>query len=382
MIGKNFVIWVLWLSAVFISNTFAYQPTQSLQTKLEVVSTSIEQLINVKWESVRIGFVGALEWYKVRLSGNERAQYIISYLLAELSEKNDATSAKGYFWSYTIIDANYGTEVAVVVDSSTRSITSNARPNHDTGNFPNPWNPNTITEQEKFWSFPVVASYQWNETWTREAGVAINWIKFEPETGERVECESGETYRIEAVQEEVDLWLDHQHAHVQPTGEYHYHWVSQDLVTFWSQVASNEDLVHVWFAADWFHMYYSKSWAYTPSFKVSSTQRTWTACEYRETPTTIEWTTPDGTYKSDREFDSSIGDLDACSGIEMNGQYAYILTNEYPFISRCLNGEVEWQGGPWWGVGGPGWAWPRGQWGPWGWRPGWPWWQGGPRWGQ
>ncbi len=26
--------------------------------------------------------------------------------------------------------------------------------------------------------------------------------------------------------------------------------------------------------------------------------------------------------------------------------YAYIITNEYPYISRCLNGEVSEAGGP------------------------------------
>ncbi|MGB3685796.1 MAG: YHYH protein [Ornithinimicrobium sp.] len=60
----------------------------------------------------------------------------------------------------------------------------------------------------------------------------------------------------------------------------------------------------------------------------------------------IDGTTPDGTYTSDYVFEETAGDLDECNGIEINGEYAYLITDEYPYVSRCLNGEVTSEGGP------------------------------------
>ena len=57
----------------------------------------------------------------------------------------------------------------------------------------------------------------------------------------------------------------------------------------------------------------------------------------------VEGTTPDGTYASDWLYrDGNDGDnlyLDECNGTEIDGTYAYVITDEYPYISRCLNGE-------------------------------------------
>jgi hypothetical protein len=78
-------------------------------------------------------------------------------------------------------------------------------------------------------------------------GVAVNGVKFEPETAETVACASGESYRVEALQDTDDLGFDFNNAHVQPTGEYHYHGVSQLLA---EAADSGDDLVHVGFAAD------------------------------------------------------------------------------------------------------------------------------------
>jgi hypothetical protein len=75
----------------------------------------------------------------------------------------------------------------------------------------------------------------------RESGDAYNGVKFELETAERVTCTSGETYRIEAQQTAFNLGLDYNLAHVQPTGEYHYHGVSDLLI----DTLEGDNLVHV-----------------------------------------------------------------------------------------------------------------------------------------
>jgi len=67
------------------------------------------------------------------------------------------------------------------------------------------------------------------QTEVRTTGVAVNGVKFEPGTAETVTCDSGETLRVEALQDINDLGLDFNNAHVQPTGEYHYHGASELL---------------------------------------------------------------------------------------------------------------------------------------------------------
>lgn len=48
-------------------------------------------------------------------------------------------------------------------------------------------------------------------------------------TAETVTCTTGGTFRVEAIQDIYDLGLDFNNAHVQPTGEYHYHRASELL---------------------------------------------------------------------------------------------------------------------------------------------------------
>ena len=58
------------------------------------------------------------------------------------------TAANGseYLDSYALIDEEFGTMMTVTVDGSIRTINSNALPDHETGDFPNSGNPNTISE--------------------------------------------------------------------------------------------------------------------------------------------------------------------------------------------------------------------------------------------
>jgi len=277
------------------------------------------------------------------VNNSKTIQFQANNMIEKLSE---FVSSK-FLDNYTIQDAKNGTQVDVRLHGDSRTISSNALPNHVTGQFPNKGNPNTISSQEKSWSFPLNPKYIGNAVWAREPGVAVNGVKFEPETNERVECDSGEVYRIEAVQDMLDLGLDFNKAHVQPTGEYHYHGVSQELVNFSDD---GKDLVHIGFAADGFLILYSKSGAYQPSFKLKTTPRTGNNCIYKthrkETLIKIDNTMPDGSYVSDWEFVEGLGDLDQCDGTFINEQYVYIVSDQYPYVGRCLNGEFSQQRGP------------------------------------
>ena len=269
------------------------------------------------------------------------------------------TTATGseYLGSYTRVDEEFGTMMTVTVDGSIRTINSNALPDHETGDFPNSGNPNTISEQDVSYDFTTEPTYTGAATGVRMTGVAVNGVKFEPGTAENVTCGTGETFRVEALQDIYNLGFDFNNAHVQPTGEYHYHGVSQLLVEAYEH---DGDLVHVGFAADGFLMYYSKSGAYGSGYELVMADRTGTDCVLSLPPgnaVNIDGTSPDGTYTSDWIYNEGGGALDSCNGITLGGEYLYVITDDYPYVGRCLNGQVRAgatgpDGGP--EAGGPG----------------------------
>jgi len=257
-------------------------------------------------------------------------------------DDNHTHETTNYFKSFTLEDAQYGTKTVVTVEGNTREISTNALPNHETGTFPNEGNPNTIKPQNRSYSIPVIPKYTGKAQWVREPGVALNGVKFEPETAEAILCESGERYRVEAKQNLIDMGLDKNNAHVQPTGAYHYHGTPTSMI---EKFDTGQDLVHIGFAKDGFAIYYSKSGAYSPSFRLYDENREGEDCSYdrpgNHLDVSIENSKPDGTFVSDWEYVEGLGNLDECNGTEINGTYAYLVTDTYPYVPRCLMGEFE-----------------------------------------
>jgi len=256
-------------------------------------------------------------------------------------DQNLTESSINYLSDYILYDENYGTKVTVSISNGVRTIVSNALPNHSTGNFPNAGNPNTISEQSKIWNFPAIGIYTGVASSVRESGVALNGVKFEPGTAETVTCDSGEVFKVEGLQNEFMLGMDFNNAHVQPSGEYHYHGISQLLVESFQE---DSDLVLIGFAKDGFLIYYSKSNSYKSSYKLSDDLRKGSQCRVslnRSGTKTfnLEGTTPDGTYTSDWIFFQNSGLLDECNGTIIADEYAYIVTDSFPFTPRCLMGE-------------------------------------------
>ena len=246
-----------------------------------------------------------------------------------------------YFGAYDLADENFGNKTKVTITADSRVMMTNSLPNHKTGEFPRKGNPNTISAQNRAYNFPLNPQYTGKAEWIREPGIALNGIRFEPGTAEVVVCETGENYRIEAFQEVIDLGLDFNHAHVQPTGAYHYHGTPTGVI---KNFDAGEDLVHIGFAHDGFPMYYSKSGAYKPGYSAVEGDREGEDCTYTNPKQTITISVDghhDGTFTSDFEYVEGSGDLDECNGISIDGNYMYLVTNEFPYVSRCLMGEFE-----------------------------------------
>ena len=250
-------------------------------------------------------------------------------------------SLEDYFAAYSLEDNEFGTKTIVTITKNERIMVTNSLPNHSTGAFPNKGNPNTISKQNKTYNFPLRPKYIGKPQRVRETGIALNGIKFEPGTGEVVVCETGENYRVEAIQDLIDLGLDFNHAHVQPTGAYHYHGTPTAVI---NDFDGGEDLVHIGFAHDGFPMYYSKSNAYKPSYKLIDGIREGEDCTYTRPGISVtidDNDHHDGTFNADYEFIEGSGDLDECNGITIDGKYRYLVTKDFPYVSRCLMGEFE-----------------------------------------
>lgn len=254
----------------------------------------------------------------------------------------DDLSTDLYLGEYALVSDDHGSTVTVTLTDTERSLVGNGLPNHDTGDFPNSGNPNSISEQTVSASFPLDPVYSGEAEPVKEPGLSIAGVKFDPQTAETATCSNGTTYRIEAVQDVVDLGLDMNNAHVQPTGAYHYHGVSSDLV---DAADTGGDLVHVGFAYDGHLIVYSKGGEYSSSYQLSTEERAGADCAWdsRASGATVvfEGTTPDGSFVEDWEYVEGAGELDECNGIEIDGEYVYLLTDEYPYVPRCLMGEFD-----------------------------------------
>lgn len=246
-------------------------------------------------------------------------------------------------------------ESSVDVAGDTRTITGNAIPNHDVDLFPNMGNPNVISAQQNEYTVTTSPAKTPVATPLRTVGVAVNGVKFEPATAETFNSEGVWRYAALTFQGRVDddmipvppgttLGLDCNFAHVQPTGEYHYHGNPTALMP------EAPAITLMGWAADGFpilgrHGYEvpgddtSDLVELTGSYRVQEGPR---AAQDTETVPAGDY---DGTFEQDWIYDAAVGDLDECNGrdetITLDGEtfeYAYYLTHTYPFVPRCVWG--------------------------------------------
>ena len=306
----------------------------------------------------------------------EDNEYSTIGILDDINEEiyNDDESVNAYsIYSWSSDDLN-------------RILSGNGIPNHEVGTFPNPNNPNSISAQNVNSTFtlcPAIIS-ETGEPAGGPAGAiayAINSVKFDPGTAGRCndegECSlaNGQgNWSIEALGHNTfDFGDDMNHAHVQPTGEYHYHGMPELLIDF---LGEEQGITLVGWASDGFPVYarYGFSNPNDSNSQVIPLQPSW---KLKETPdagrpdslTALgggpgQGTTypnipiPMGAFTQDFEFEEGYGDLDECNGrIGVtpefpNGIYHYMVTDEFPYFSRCLKGEFSNAGGGGGGGGG------------------------------
>lgn len=234
----------------------------------------------------------------------------------------------------TLVEANKdlseSNEVRIEIQGEFRIIKSNGVPSHKVGKFPNPGNPNAILKQKHIYRVPLKPKYNNNIVPLEMAfdfGVAVNGVPFDPGAAEWFQGIRNSKWQYEALSGAITLGVDENHAHVQPTGAYHYHGLPTNLLKKLG-VESGKESPLVGFAADGHPIYaiYGKEGKELKSSYVL------------KNGTRPIGGTYDGTFVADYTFQKSKGDLDECNGVVVNGKYSYFLTKDFPVIPRCFRG--------------------------------------------
>ena len=259
-------------------------------------------------------------------------------------------------------------------NGSQRILSGNGIPNHEVGTFPNNNNPNTIREinvNKRFTLCPEIISESGLEIVGPALAIAyaINSVKFDPGTAGRCndlgECSLAQgqgNWNIEALGHDTfNFGDDMNHAHVQPNGAYHYHGMPELLVDF---LGDNQGMTLVGWASDGFPVYARYGYSNTndsnstiksliPSYRLKlqpDSNRPMVLTSLAGGPgqgnTSPNTPIAMGAFTQDYEYVEGLGDLDQCNGRFgvtpefPSGIYYYVVTDDFPFFTRCLKGNV------------------------------------------
>ena len=217
------------------------------------------------------------------------------------------------------------------VSDGKRCFVTNGIPDHPTGKFPNRGNPNPIQEQQVNVCMPLQPvkgdiPIQIQGT----MGIAINGVQFRPNTAgywdpraKRGHSRTGDkNWSLDIFGAPGKLGLDFNNAHVGRGGLYHYHGIAKHLLSI-----SGSSLVG--YAGDGFEIHY-----------LPIDKKTGWALKKGKRPAGGPPGAYDGLFNEDYEYVGGDNTLDQCNGGSLEGSYAYFITDEYPFLPRCLYGKV------------------------------------------
>ena len=235
-----------------------------------------------------------------------------------------------------------------------RSLTGNGVPDHATGKFPNPGNPNRISAQHVSFTATLLPGRRDDAGMpVKISGYALNGVKFDPATAESCTdgCGNrgrggGGSWRIEALgQNFFEFGVDANNAHVQPNGAYHYHGVPAALL---SGNGEARVMTLVGWAVDGYPIYGPYGHG-KPRDAASGLRPMRSSYRLKAEPDAGRPDTamaPMGTFTQDYEYVPGLGDLDECNGRTdvtpefPQGTYHYYTTVSFPYVQRCVKGDV------------------------------------------
>lgn len=262
--------------------------------------------------------------------------------------------------------ADKASHAVIKTSGDKRTIEANGLPDHRPGQFPNRGNPNSISAQKYRFEVPLkphpndeprpIDRYTF--------GVAINGVVFDPGTAEVwrpgqpiVDHPGRETRRGPGDRDghswnydamgKMKLGIDENHAHVQPTGAYHYHGLPTGLIARLHKEKGGERMLLIGYAADGFPIYaeYGHEKADDASSPVKKLKSSYHLKKgNRPKGDDGPGGKYDGTFVQDYQFTKGSGDLDKCNGRKgvtpefADGTYYYVVIDAYPFIPRFFRG--------------------------------------------
>jgi len=256
------------------------------------------------------------------------------------------------------IKVNATSQSSWTCSGSLRQLTGNGIPDHPVtdGNFATPISTQSISTSMRLQ--PTNTGSQ--TSGAGNVGYVVNGVKLDPGTAGTcaatatgtgpgqgcVQIAGNDPWRIEALGGAFTFGTDSSNAHVQPTGDYHYHGMPEGYIT---RLNKGQALTLVAWAKDGFPIYarygYTNPNDATSAIKVlrGSFQKKATPDAGRPANTSIF---PMGTFTQDYEYVAGSGDLDECNGRFgvtpefPTGIYHYYITDTYPFIQRCVKGPL------------------------------------------
>ncbi|MCY0095967.1 YHYH protein [Hoeflea ulvae] len=149
-------------------------------------------------------------------------------------------------------------------------------------------------------------------------------------------CRSTDKWLLDPLGPGAGFGADIHHAHTQPNGQYHYH--GNPMAMFDDQPGADGSPV-IGFAADGFPVF--GSWFKDESGAVRKAISGYSLKPgARPSSASDPGGDHDGMYVDDFEF-TGTGDLDACNGMVVNGQYGYYVTDSYPWVIKCFSGQPD-----------------------------------------
>jgi hypothetical protein len=261
-------------------------------------------------------------------------------------------------------------KATITTKGDKRIIDANGLPDHKPGQFPNRGNPNSISEQRYHFEMPLKPA-PLNEPMPLRRylfGVALNGVVFDPGTaevwkpGDKIVSRPGPGTRMEPGMDRSRIWnydgmgpmnlgIDENHAHVQPSGAYHYHGLPTGLIARLQKEQGKDKMLLIAYAADGYPMY--AEYGHTKADDASSPLKKLQSSYHlkkgkRPTGDDGPGGNYDGTFVQDYEYAEGSGDLDRSNGRTgvtpeyPDGTYYYVATDTYPFIPRFFHGKPDW----------------------------------------
>ncbi len=252
------------------------------------------------------------------------------------------------------------------ISGTNRIITSNSIPEHMVGRFgmgPGSLNPNAISVQNETYTITINPAEAASLTSLLSTtgmgpnagpqysfGVLLNGVELDPVAAEPFPHEGAMSpnvnweWNLEALN--VQIGLDCNSAHVQPTGKYHYH--GSPVLFLESLNVPTDAMTLIGYAADGFPIYYK--YAYSDASDANSTIIEMSSSYQLKSGVrggdgiTAPCGTSDGVYSNDYEYVSGLGTLDEANGrtgITLEyplGTFYYVITDEFPSIPRFFKG--------------------------------------------